>query len=1520
MGGKPLSIVDPARVRVVFVPVGRVRHARFMSFLERFEHEDVVQLRDVSPDNRPHTTLFSPLAFPNGRVLFDIGTSIPPTAHLALSPFEIYRQPFVVVAVADGKEPQPSLGIYGQNPKEANNNESENTLSKDSIDSLLQYRDQLASDFSMALVHQVLVFDCDVANQRLPDGIASVLSPAKSKTTTIKTVMCDLTSQLLAEMTSLARSLQELASIESPKAPRQSIQRPLARYFDTSRPASADPNLQTNDAQRSDHRMSMPAHLLTNLGSRSSTPEGRPASPSSGAQTAPINVNGTTSSPSSPPSRPTDVPRPMSRDRASLQGFGSNSLSERERAKQRGRISIVMGSLYMLAGRWPDAVKEISDGAAVAKANNDHMWHGKGLDYLLVVCLLYAWADFDFRIPPLLHAATEKTGASSVKSSKDTPASSHADLKGTSTTPSRDASLTNLFGLLPELVTSIQNLYSRAWTFSEDKLPQLSFSDSGLRFAKLLTFIENSKGKQTDVIMKQIAVNMPSQPDIAQAATLTNLPSKAELTTFLFRSFPSPGIDDSLTVADRTRILAEIASILAELGYHRKKSFVLKELLEGLVPALVEARKRGAADMGVHPAASLASLDAALFGVRDTRLYVPYGESETGIQNFLDSVCSAYGVNITTGPNTSSKDIGTPGDAPEGDQTAATVLSDSTEVIIQRAFSQASSRYFGSSELKTDILRLCISVCEALPDLEGVLRFSVELLRTSGSGIAPGPEDNNGSPSLSIDGQLRLWNNISRTVGAARQLGVKHFAAEYWDEFLVRGIEIVPSTSNIPRPHAIDDLESVNKSGENTNSGPFLYNPFGQSGPAKTAKPVLAAGEEAEIRVTLQNLYDFDLEIESIKLVLNNDGHSIAAQGLVIGPYRTQSIFLNARWPKNGSTSIPGCIAKIRGCRQRWFPLFNEPWAPKIDIKTMQSTHTELQSENRPHDRDFQQRKGMRTPGRPVPSSLDLEVIPALPNIVLKRMSLSQSAIMLLEGEKKTFKMTLCNASESVTADLILLTFKDSTEAQLRAAMANKELPPSGLHELELAAAKSSLRWLREDNDEPLTISPGGEVTFKIEVAGKPGLSDASILVSYAHLGVPRSHLKGQFYTRQLSIPLTITVNASIDLVRADLLPFTPAFAWQNQQRQTSYPSPPSSAKSNVSTKARRPASMSMRSKSSKTINNENRFQALLSRIGLSPNDKSHCLLCLNCRNSWPTPLSISVQVRSPSTTTNSPQSPASTSTTSNPSTNTKISYTVHESLQPGHTKRILLLLPRIRLPHPHLPIPTPSSKKQFVVTAAPKQSYEAQLAAREHFWYREELLKQIHATWTEESTGRTGLVNLRGMRLKRGMVAVLGLGELEVEMALSLFTSDGSASEIGGVEQTSPSKYLVPLSTPLTLITTLTNHSPHPIHPLLRLQPRLADLTTQPGHLEAEQNQKLLIHGLLQHVLPVLVPGASAKVEVGVTVLGRGKWVLGGVVEEVRAFDYEEVDGDDGLMRNGKEERERRVWAVDGVVVVGRG
>ena len=62
----PLSIVVPARLRVLLIPVGNVRQSRFSSFVERLQQVNVVRLGDVSPDSRPHR---SERVFPYSSVL-----------------------------------------------------------------------------------------------------------------------------------------------------------------------------------------------------------------------------------------------------------------------------------------------------------------------------------------------------------------------------------------------------------------------------------------------------------------------------------------------------------------------------------------------------------------------------------------------------------------------------------------------------------------------------------------------------------------------------------------------------------------------------------------------------------------------------------------------------------------------------------------------------------------------------------------------------------------------------------------------------------------------------------------------------------------------------------------------------------------------------------------------------------------------------------------------------------------------------------------------------------------------------------------------------------------------------------------------------------------------------------------------------------------------------------------------------------------------------------------------------------
>lgn len=986
----------------------------------------------------------------------------------------------------------------------------------------------------------------------------------------------------------------------------------------------------------------------------------------------------------------------------------------------------------------------------------------------------------------------------------------------------RFAVLKSLAETLPDLVNNILNLYSRAWTFTDEKIPPLSYSHSTLRFAKLLTAIRQEYGNLNENVLRRVVLN--KVPRESKATESKSSMSASELSNLLFRAYPTPQIENAIPLSERANILAAISSVLSELGYHRKKAIVLKELLSTLLPALVQARKDGAAEMGVHPAASLSSLNTATSNNSVERSDLKEDDAEQAMQNFLSLICQAFGVLL--------KDWMQASDETKGSTEFGGSIGDTTNSILF-AMQQASRAYVGNQDLKIDILRSCINICEALPNLAGALQFSAELLRTAGSGIAPGPESSNASPSLPIEEQIRLANNITRTLGAAQHLGLQHLEANYWDEFLVRGVEHIdlnPSKSLVQ--HDKRELELAETTATKKEKTPFIYNPYLKANAALAAEPLLVAEEEAVFRVTLQNLYDFDLHIEHIRLEVNHAHFKYHSQATMIGPYRTQTILLSGTPQQPGNSKVTGCLVKIRGCRERSFPIFKEPWELRIDVKGhgLQPGLSAIGLKQQ----DVTKMKSATPTQGPTPIHVPIKVMAKQPILQLSQISLPQSAIMLLEGEVCTFTITLQNMSQDTPADLILLSFTDSTTSQVQSALASKELSEIEMYELELSVSrKPSFRWLRTDQDRDSTrINPGGEATFEVEVRGKPGLTYGTIQVDYCHLGIPVKDVDSNFYTRLLKIPISVTVNTSVDLVRSDL---------------TSLPG-------DLDLQQRMLLDASLQVSDLQEFSHDTSRMA--DRSQTSNAAIQHALL-LDFRNSWPTALTLSL---------------------------THANQKTLHSIPPGTTLRLPFPYPKLYLPPSlsHAPIPAlnPATARQYVVSTSSKQSPEAQLALREAFWFREEIISQLDAKWVEEGTGRHGEVELRSLRLTSRMLAQLRLGNIEIKMTINTAEPEAPVDKMHGVERRGTHTFGVRTGSFLFLSTTVRNRAQTPIRPLLRLQPTLAG---QPHNLALDLGKKLLVNGTLQRTLPVLKAGEERSVETGFCVLSTGSYEWNACVEELK-------------------------------------
>jgi trafficking protein particle complex subunit 9 len=936
---------------------------------------------------------------------------------------------------------------------------------------------------------------------------------------------------------------------------------------------------------------------------------------------------------------------------------------------------------------------------------------------------------------------------------------------------------------------------------------------------------------------------------------------KSEIATMLLKAIPT--VAEDMPLNELLQILTGLASTLSMIGMDRKQAFILKELLQRTIPGLVEARKVGAAEIGIHPAAGLLGLSNAS--------HSGFLRIEEGMKSLLTLVGAMY---AALDERADRMSLSNEHNNSEG-----------SRLIASR---RAQLLAHGSFDLKVDVLKSCIAICEILPDFEGVLSYTVYLLNLSRGAILLPFHQPCEAPAISQEEQTRLMDSIKRTVGAAAKVGIMNIQADYWDDFLIRGIEAIDSSpSHRVTPHSKKELQSVTES-HDIRADPFIYNPFSKQNSCATDRP-LVADELAYFHVCLQNPFEIDVEIDEISLLAEGCDFQPSKHSIVLGHFCCQKFTMVGTPRKSGTLSIVGCKARIRFCKQRDFHIFSKDWKPKNRSETKRKSYAAGSVvRNFPTSAEVEfahDDTGRSNPG-PEAVTISLTVLNAQPRISIQSTTLLQPALMVLEGEKRSFQINLKNESIATAVDLLLFTFQDSATAQLRAALTSDGLSPTELYELQLQlAGRPPFKHIASDEQGSPAIGAGENAVFTIEVLGIPGLINGVVQVDYAHLGVDPSDVKDKFYTRQITFPVAVTVNAAIEIPRCNMLPFSGDFAWWNKQRASV------SSRGAVDTSSVLSPALRSRSASLTPSHTDNgQFTSLLARLGLGSHGHDHCLLLMDLRNVWPFPLSISVQVREGLNASSSPTDPW------------RRAYTVHESLQPGHVSRAVLLIPRVYVSNPHAPIPLIGNQRQFVVNAS-KLSAGAEEANREAFWYREELLKHIRGSWREEGTGREGTIDLRrGIRLNAKMIEALKIEDLEI--TLSIQASRVSGTQLSPALQDGHARFTLQTNFFATFSCRIQNRSSAKKHLLLRIQPSVRDQTHT---IALDLSKRFAWTGMLQRVLhPPLAPHEVREANLGIMALCAGKYEIAATVEELKVAAQGPVGRKTDV---SSQSNDRRIW-----------
>jgi len=1399
--------------------------------VERLQGEPAVRLGDITPDARPDRNLFSPLAFPEGILLLNLSTSLPPASQAAFAPYELFRLPFAILGIVDGKEYEDDGEVNGH---ETNGDNS----GTGSLDNALK---AMREQFPRALMFQLLAMDCSPLSktQQIPQDAIYVPSPEESTFTTIKTAMCDVSSQLLGEMAMYGEIVKSWTTVPTPlmsqsaasgsiHEQRIGLQRTTSIRSQHSRDESPNLGLTRQSSIRNSPR---------DLSSPPSSVVGSPRPDSPAIMSGSFTPDDNTRSGAIEGSwKHKQIPAEIDRSAKSLYPQSSaHTSAERERNIGRTRVGIVLGTLYLMTGRWADAWRELLEQTSRARALDDWLWHAKGLENLLACMLLLGWSGFDFHIPAMIHAGIEGRGPKSfTDATKDLVTTiGHQDPIAASST------LRKLGTLLPEIVATIIGHHDKAAITTGEAVPQLILFELILRLSQFLAVLsEHHTGVGVHIMGNVLpGGSLDALRRAPGAGTPAGL-SKINITEILFRAYPGPFIGMSLV--ERTSVLAGIASTLSLLKLDRKRAIIVKDLLSNLVPALLQARKLGAAEMGIHPAASLSLANGPADALGSTG-------GPLSVDQLLEQLQSIYSVDIVSvRADTKVQDL----DREESFDRLISLAADA-------ATQNASFDVNGNLNLKLDILRACIEFCEALPDLPGIVHCTALLLRSAGPHASFDTTPRK-VVSMSTDEQVRLLSNMSRAANAAVRAGLSDIQANYWDDFLLRDIQLNEraSTGRLIE-HSKDDLQQ-----QLTKKGPFLYDAFAKKADGEVKEKVIIADETVELVFTIQNPYDFEIVIERITLATEGGSLDVQQESITIGPRRLQNVHCHARTHATGQITVRGCLIKVAGCRERFFPIYHELWTVESPLRMKNIGQG---------DQNRVPKISPTKPKRPPSFSVAFTVIQAQPRVIVQGTDLQEGVVMLLEGERRSFRVTLLNASDSIATDFVHISFEDSVTGSLRSSLSANKLSRAEMYELETQLTQNPiLECKRIDSDEDSNaIAPGQPAVYEISVVGRPGLSNAKILFDFASLGSDQGE-KTRFFTRQVSLSINITVNASVQISRPDIISMPPDFkssAGENETSENTHgTSDGAHAQHMVMTKGRK------------------RFAGILKKVTVSAHN-DHCLLLLDVRNAWPNPLTVFLHVESGDLVNVASDQ-----------------YAVRELVHPGHVARLMLVLPRIYVSEPHAPIPALSKggQRQFVVSSN-ASSPEQEQASREAFWYREEVLKLVSGSWSEEGSERCGAINLRSIRLSAAMIETLRLEDLDISF-------DVTASSGDKLQRQGRARFEVSTQSFLTLRTKIQNRSDRPLQGVLRLLPLLAN---QPQDMALDTGRRFVWTGLLQKGLPVIQPGGTIEEELGFCVLNSGEYQVSAVVEELQIEPRQDAkkNEDDKLHMRDYLARERRIW-----------
>ncbi|RKP24868.1 TRAPP II complex [Syncephalis pseudoplumigaleata] len=556
---------------------------------------------------------------------------------------------------------------------------------------------------------------------------------------------------------------------------------------------------------------------------------------------------------------------------------------------------------------------------------------------------------------------------------------------------------------------------------------------------------------------------------------------------------------------------------------------------------------------------------------------------------------------------------------------------------------------FGWAVLQVDVLRECIRVCEIVRDYDRMVHYATQLLRRR-------------RDYLHRDDQARIAGSLHRMVAHATSIGVrKQFNGLFWHNGFLRHLEACKPLEH-RRPHL---RKRRLHSGTETGTDPFIYNPFAKKTGEDTRKMIWVVNEPVYTMVTLWNPFAFDLELQEIRLITDGVAFESESAAALIPAGAPLTLRISGTPKEAGQLSIRGCSVVVFGGVYEEFylrsPCDEEGGGDDSDgsrrVQATERQKTQLAIRQRPKHRQYMHTQWTRS-------------IQAVDRRGCRHKDDANHRLLT----STTMTITLENIGREAV-NFIMPTFTE-----------NPTPPPTGNHQLRpskedtyeqdrFLAYTHAFQWPLDaaagEDSTCVTIMPGSTYDLTVGLYGKRNSTGGSIQIDYGHeqqcdeAAEDGNTPSDIVYTRQLSVPVLLTVRRTLELLNADVL--------MVNQRDVCL--------------------------------SEAEAMSMINQM-IEHHRDQWCLLTLDVRNIWSTPFHLQFSLKQPSHTT---------ATSDADEADAAIAHT-SVMIQPGAAKRILLPVERLAL-RDEAQQPIPLVNKQFVVDKGPKLEAKFAPKSRRGAW-----------------------------------------------------------------------------------------------------------------------------------------------------------------------------------------------------------